>query len=1560
MKKNSILLAMAAMAAVAATHGETIVAFPKEKNSGITIDGVKVGDEKYGNGWFFSNGVLQLNSSGSYTIAGTNTKGVVRIDVNADSTVTIKNLHIKTAKGKKHGAFVLKDGVTCNLYLKGQNELESGETYAGISVPENATLNVYGGTDDTLTAIGGKYGAGIGGHNVEGGLSPAKLECGTINIYGGRIGAAGGDYAAGIGGGSGARMATDGLLPGGDCGRVTINGGVVYAYGGAMGAGIGGGWKGSASQYTYNNFTRGIYINGGEVYARGGAYGAGIGAGSSMGRAGWVSGSCTITGGKVDAKGGVGAAGIGGGYFGIGGAQISGGKVTAKGGTFEEWVNGQDVGGAAIGGGFKGTGQSVRIEGGTVLTTPGAGAAHIGCGMTAVAGEYNKLYITGGSVAAIPNIGTSATPTDNNNVNLVQVTVGGLKAFQPVTLTGIDGYGGNDLYPDESGSVYLWLKPNAAYAFTCGGHDYEADVGYSSTVAHFTAQEARREYVRAHGTTFDVNGGDDSAGELLMLYEDASMYGNFPYKPSRTACWFTGWYTAAGGGTRKFENSAPVQGETLYAHWQMSVGSSRTAFYGPKACSYSHSGVERWFAQTNIVHETAQAMRSNVIGPNESTEMYLQDFEGPGNLSFYWNDRSSVNDHLEFRIDGECVARVGVKNVWKGFQTSIPAGKHKLSWVFTRGDVKSGAQDYDSAAYLAEMAFTPVPPANDDFADAVDLAHGESVYVDGDSVHATLESGESKGWNQATNTVWYKWTPTSAAPSAWIHVDAEDFTPSVEVFTGSAVDSLVEVGKSSGYQSSKSAEVEFVPSSGTTYYFRIASAQALPSYGHFTLKAWLSNNTPSWVPANDNFVNADAWSGESAKIKFTTTGSSYEENEPLARFYPSATNSVWIKWTAPFTGNVGFDTIGSDFMTVMGAYRISPDDTAFENVTAMAENACATGVQGWYSYCYFPCVKDEPYYICVAGVNGATGSLKLNWHATEAAEIEVQYDSGSGGMAKKMLLPTGTSLAAAAETTPDAEDTPEGYEFQGWSADENSEQQVSGSEVVDAPKVLYALWTPNQYAVRYNGNGATAGTMADMVVEYDAYCQLSPNAFARTGYTFNGWNTQANGSGDGYADQEEIHNLTDVKNGVVIFYAQWKANAYAVKFDANGGTGKMANLAMAYGATKALTANAFKRTGYTFLGWAKSKSAAKADYADKASVKNLATSGTVTLYAVWKQDATYTVKFFVNDGTKTAKTQTVKVGASAALTKAAKLGVTRAGWEFRGWAVSASAAAAGTVKYKDGASVKDLAKQGKTVDLYAVWALPAWATGTFYGDCECAAAEGVMTVKITAAGKLTGTMTWANGKKKSIVKTFTASAPAYTASYKKKSFAKAFDCAADGDLKLADGSCWTYKKVKVPLPKGGSVTGSILVANCKVVDGNVRAGDIVFVGNGKLEFDLAQDLWTNAEVKNLPNLKKKPVKTLKVKNSGHDQKALYQAGVRKLSFKFADKGAVTATALDAKGKKLNDYTTHLLVDGVKGGKYFGWTPVYFKKLGRLAWFGVDVKKKSGAAQAADVTLGFDD
>ena len=78
------------------------------------------------------------------------------------------------------------------------------------------------------------------------------------------------------------------------------------------------------------------------------------------------------------------------------------------------------------------------------------------------------------------------------------------------------------------------------------------------------------------------------------------------------------------------------------------------------------------------------------------------------------------------------------------------------------------------------------------------------------------------------------------------------------------------------------------------------------------------------------------------------------------------------------------------------------------------------------------------------------------------------------------------------------------------------------------------------YSVRFNkNNDAATGTMSNQAFTYSTAQALAANAFTRTGYTFAGWNTAANGSGTSYADGQSVSNLTATNGGTVDLYAQW-------------------------------------------------------------------------------------------------------------------------------------------------------------------------------------------------------------------------------------------------------------------------------------------------------------------------------------------------------------------------------------------------------------------------------------
>ena len=189
----------------------------------------------------------------------------------------------------------------------------------------------------------------------------------------------------------------------------------------------------------------------------------------------------------------------------------------------------------------------------------------------------------------------------------------------------------------------------------------------------------------------------------------------------------------------------------------------------------------------------------------------------------------------------------------------------------------------------------------------------------------------------------------------------------------------------------------------------------------------------------------------------------------------------------------------------------------------------------------------------------------------------------------------------------------EGYAFTGW-VDENGEA-VDLSEPIMGDITIRPTFRANEYSIRFNGNGATSGEIADLPMVFDEAKALSANAFVNTGSTFMGWDTQANGAGVHYDDQAEVKNLTAEDGAIFNLYAQWSINPYFIEYDGNGATGgEMAKTNCEYNQNCTLRTNAFAKRGYDFDGWKLNGQS----FADGQEVRNLAEQGTVTLVAQWK------------------------------------------------------------------------------------------------------------------------------------------------------------------------------------------------------------------------------------------------------------------------------------------------------------------------------------------------------
>ena len=280
-----------------------------------------------------------------------------------------------------------------------------------------------------------------------------------------------------------------------------------------------------------------------------------------------------------------------------------------------------------------------------------------------------------------------------------------------------------------------------------------------------------------------------------------------------------------------------------------------------------------------------------------------------------------------------------------------------------------------------------------------------------------------------------------------------------------------------------------------------------------------------------------------------------------------------------------------------------------------------------------------------------------------------------------------------------------GYTFKGWSTTQDgSVVYTDGQEVsnlttqANGQVTLYAVWEANKYQVVFDANTGS-GNMDNQEFTYGQEQQLKANQFTKEGYTFNGWNTQANGAGQAYADLANVSNLAT--EGQVTLFAQWQANNYTVKFDANGGQGAMKDQQFAYDQAQKLRANVFTKENYTFAGWATSQNG-DVVYTDAKEVKNLTTAnnGEVTLYAVWTENDSYNVVYDNNyDSQVPSDPQKVYLGVNYTIKSETP---SREGYTFVGWNTDKSATEA---QYSPNQEVEGGIGQTKdqTVTLYAIW-----------------------------------------------------------------------------------------------------------------------------------------------------------------------------------------------------------------------------------------------------------------
>ena len=757
-----------------------------------------------GTGYTYANNVVTFTTtanSHSYYITGSTSEKTLYIPSGVSTTLILNGVTMQTPTSP-----IRVSVGTANITLASStiNTLTcTSTTYTGNAAGiynDSGIVNISG--SGTLNATGSSNGGTYGGAGI-------GVSVGTITISSGTVIAKGGDASqggVGIGDILGGRS------------TITISGGTVTATGGSgaySGAGLGGGYVSTGGT---------IKISGGTVTATSGlgnsCSGAGIGGGS-----GASGGTISISGGTVTAtanNGGSGGngAGIGGGGTGnVSGTSggvitISGGTVTATGGA-DIWAGTQ--GGAGIGGGGHssngGGGGSITISGGTVTATgKSTGTCDIGYGYK---GSGGTTVITGGSVYPTRGASYVYNPTNgsingNDTLSMTLNTSYKLTAFS-LTVTGslrTYTYSGTG----HAAGAYVWAPSAPNYIIT-----YNANGGsgsMSSTIFTYGTNFALRtntftrtgftflgwstsssatsatytDGVTVSGTafsanttlyavwkvntytiTYNSNGGSGSMSSTSFTYGT-----NFALRTNtftRAGYTFLGWSTSSSATSATYTDGVTVSGTafsantTLYAVWQAI----------PYTITYNSNGGSGSMSGTSFTYGTSFILSTNT-------------FTRTGYTFLGWSTSSSATSATH--TDGATVsgtaysANTTLYAVWQANTYTITYNSNGGS-----GSMSSTIFTYGTSFSLSTNTFTRAGYSLLGW--STNSGATSATYTDGETLSGTEFSANTilyAVWLE--NIITEKYVDTNGNPISGISDTSITFTatPYNYAFTGSTAD----------------------------------------------------------------------------------------------------------------------------------------------------------------------------------------------------------------------------------------------------------------------------------------------------------------------------------------------------------------------------------------------------------------------------------------------------------------------------------------------------------------------------------------------------------------------------------------------------------------------------------------------------------------------------------------------------------------------------------------------------------------------------------------------------
>ena len=207
------------------------------------------------------------------------------------------------------------------------------------------------------------------------------------------------------------------------------------------------------------------------------------------------------------------------------------------------------------------------------------------------------------------------------------------------------------------------------------------------------------------------------------------------------------------------------------------------------------------------------------------------------------------------------------------------------------------------------------------------------------------------------------------------------------------------------------------------------------------------------------------------------------------------------------------DKMGSEFDLVSGTFQLTVGGKAL------------TCIQNGNTYSFGDDVKSDRFVI-IYNEGDDSFTWTINENVSNFAPVQLSYKV-------KLMNSSTTAGTYEVETNEYARLTPK-----------DSNGVVGQTVEFDIPKVIYTI---SKQSLSYDANGGT-GTMESITGDVGSKSVIEQNGFARSGHTFTGWNTQADGKGTAYKAGDSF-TLTDKDT---VLYAQWSKNSGSAGTGTNG------------------------------------------------------------------------------------------------------------------------------------------------------------------------------------------------------------------------------------------------------------------------------------------------------------------------------------------------------------------------------------------------------------------------